>query len=153
MRKKEKQMTDPAEIDAVLLNNKICRIALSDNNKPYLIPMSYGYDKKSIYLHCAKEGYKIDIINKNNQVCFEVTDSIEITQGNKACNFSTKYRSVIGFGSIHLVNDQQKKIKALHILMKQYVGEQDWQFLPASVNNVQILEIQIESITGKKSGY
>jgi uncharacterized protein len=151
VRKKDKEIKDRKEIEEILSSNKICRIALSEDNNPYVIPMNYGYKENKIFLHTGKNGKKIDIIEKNNKACFEITDSVEIKRAEKACYFSTKYRSVIGFGNIKIVNELDKKKKALKILMKQHTNKNDWHFPDKAVEKTMILEIEIESITGKKS--
>jgi nitroimidazol reductase NimA-like FMN-containing flavoprotein (pyridoxamine 5'-phosphate oxidase superfamily) len=153
MRKKDREIKDREEIEEILYSNKVCRIALSDDDKPYIIPMNYGYKGNKIFLHSAVEGKKIDIIKKNNKVCFEITDSVEELPAEKACDFSTKYRCVIGFGIIKIVDDLDREKEALQILMKQHTGENDWQFPDEIVVKTTILEIEIESITGKKSGF
>ena len=153
MRKKDKEIRDPEEVEEILSSNKVCRIALSDEDKPYIIPINYGYKENKIFLHTGRIGKKIDIIKKNNKVCFEVTDSVEELPAEKACDFSTKYRCVIGFGIIKIVDDLYEKEEALQILMKQHTCESNWQFPDAIVEKTTILKIEIESITGKKSGF
>ncbi len=152
MRRSEKQITDQKELNEILLKNHICRIALSDNNTPYIIPVNYGYDEKYIFIHSAVEGHKLDIIRKNNKVCFEITDSIDIVAAESACDFGTKFRSVIGFGKIKIVSDSDRKINALRTIMHQHTKKNLWNFNEISVSKIVILEIKIESLTGKKSG-
>lgn len=151
MRKKDKEITSQKEIEEIISSNKICRIALSDENTPYIIPMNYGYKENKIFLHTGRTGKKIDIIKKNNKVCFEITDSVEIKQAKKACDFNTKYRSVIGFGRIKITNEPDKKKKALSTIMKQHTNRSDWLFPDEIVEKTMILEIEIDSVTGKKS--
>ncbi|MEJ2567959.1 MAG: pyridoxamine 5'-phosphate oxidase family protein [candidate division WOR-3 bacterium] len=111
MRKKDKKIKDREEIEEILFSNKICRIALSGEDNPYIVPINYGYKKNKIFLHTGIIGKKIDMIKKNNRVCFEVSDSIEELRSEKACDFSTKYRCVIGFGIIKIVEDLDRKKK------------------------------------------
>jgi nitroimidazol reductase NimA-like FMN-containing flavoprotein (pyridoxamine 5'-phosphate oxidase superfamily) len=151
MRKKDKEITDPKEIEKIISTNKICRIAICDKDTPYIVPMNFGYRENKIFLHTGKIGKKIDIIKKNNKVCFEITDSIEIIKAERACDFSTKYRCVIGFGTIKIVNDLSEKKKALQIIINQHTNKKDWQLLDEKVSKTMILEIDIKSITGKKS--
>jgi len=66
LRRKEKEITNRNEIEEILTHNTICRIALSDNNIPYLIPMNYGYKENKIFLHSAGTGKKIEIIYQTN---------------------------------------------------------------------------------------
>ena len=153
MRRKEKEITDRNEIEEILTHNIICRIALSDNNVPYIIPMNYGYRKNKIYLHSAGVGKKIEIIQKNNNVCFEITDSIEITGARTACDYGTKYRSVIGFGRIKIMDSARDKKEALNIIMNKHTKKADWIISDLMVLKVTVLEIEIESVSGKKSGY
>ncbi len=151
MRRKEKQITDQDIVLEILSDNVICRIAFSDNNCPYLVPMNYGYFNNALYLHSASEGQKIDIIHRNNKVCFEITDSIKIIESEKACGYGTAYRSVIGFGRIFKVLDREEKKDALNRIMKQHTNKGDWSFDDSAVDMVTMLKIQIESITGKES--
>ena len=152
MRRIEKQITDQKEIISILENNIICRIAFSEKNIPYIVPMNYGYSENNIYLHSAKEGKKIGIIEHNNKICFEITDSIEIIQSENACNFGTKFRSVIGFGNIFPVSDFNKKQEALQIIMKQHTKKNHWNFPDKMIEKIIIFKIEIEKLTGKKSG-
>ncbi len=78
MRRKDKEITDQSVIQEILLNNTICRLSLSDGEMPYVIPMNYGYKDGCFYFHSAHEGRKLNLLKKNNKVCIEVTDSIEI---------------------------------------------------------------------------
>jgi len=152
MRRNDKQITNQQELIHILKNNNICRIALSEDNCPYIVPMNYGYSDSKLYLHSAKEGKKIDILKKNNHVCFEITDSIKIHKSDIACNYGTRYRSIIGMGNIFMVNEFDKKVDALKIIMKQHTGRSEWDFDAARVNRIHILEIHIEDLTGKVSG-
>lgn len=121
MRKKELEITDQKIIDEIIASATYCHMALSDNNQPYIVPLNFGRKGNSIYFHSAHEGRKIDIINKNNNVClmFEVDQEIE-NKGKEACKWGTKYRSVIGFGKAFLVTDDLEKREGLKILMTQY---------------------------------
>ena len=135
------------------MSNNVCRIALADGIDPYVVPMNYGYGDGSLYLHSAPEGRKIEIIKQNGRACFEVSDSIEIIPGNAACEFGTRYRSVIGFGNIQIVESIDKKRGALEIIMAHCYAEKDWNFLENMVRRVVVLELRIESMSGKKSGF
>jgi len=151
LRRKEKQITDQRLIREILLNNIICRVALLDGEKPYIIPMNYGYKDGSFYFHTAPEGKKLDLIKKNNNVCIEVTDSIELVTSDKACKYGTKYRSVICTGTAHPVVEIAQKVEGLRIIMKQHTGNSDWEIPESAALNVTILKVDIETITGKIS--
>jgi uncharacterized protein len=152
MRRNEKEITDQTQIREILSANCVLRIALTDGNQPYLVPMNYGFEGNTIYLHSARQGKKLDIIKKNNNVCFEVSDHVETIESEKACNFGTRYRSVIGTGKITMVTDRDAIIKALRIIMRQHTESTDWTFSEQMLLRIVILEIDILSMTGKISG-
>lgn len=152
MRRSNKEIIDQAAIEAVLQANHLCRIAFTEQQQPYLVPMNYGYSSGRIFLHCAREGRKLAIIQTNNNVCFEVTDSIALKDRPNAGDFGTIYRSVIGFGTIAILDDQELKRSTLQIIMLQHTGTLTWPFSEPALAAVLLLQITISSITGKVSG-
>lgn len=151
MRRKDKNIADRDIIISIINEAQICRIGLVDNNKPYVVPMNFGYYNNCIYLHSSKEGRKIELLNKNNNVCFEVEGKAELITGELACNFSMSYQSVIGFGEAHFVDNLQDKIIALNIIMSKYSDKTDFQYSEEAINRICIIRIDIKELTGKKS--
>ena len=76
MRRKDKEIIDVNEKINVIKKCKVCRIGLSENNIPYIIPLNFGYKYENnlltLYFHSALEGKKLDIIKNNNNACFEI---------------------------------------------------------------------------------
>ena len=68
MRRKDKEITDIESIEKIIHKAKVCRLALSLDDTPYVVPVCFGYSAETIYFHSAKEGKKIDIIKKNKQL-------------------------------------------------------------------------------------
>jgi hypothetical protein len=114
--------------------------------------MSFGYDGQNIYLHCAREGRKIDILKKNTEVCFEFETDCEVKKSDKGCSFTMRYRSVMGTGKAILVEETEAKRRALEIIMKQY-DEGRYSFADEALDKILIIVIDIIEMTGKKSGY
>jgi uncharacterized protein len=150
MRRVEKEMKNKAEIDAIIRRCQVCHLGLSDQGQPYVVPLCFGYDGKVLYFHCAKEGRKLDILRRNNKVCFAfdmVEGMIEADQG---CNWGIQYQSVIGCGTAHLVEDATEKQHAVTLIMAQY-SRRTFSFPPEIVNRTAVVRIEIESLTGKQS--
>ena len=152
MRRREKEIEDKEVIESILKRAIVCRIALSEDNMPYIVPLNFGYKNNFLYFHSAKEGRKIDMIRKNNTVCFAIDSDTELLKGEKPCKWSMKYYSVIGFGKAFLVEDLEGKREALDIIMEHYSGRSSCEYPEELVNNVTIIKVQIERMTGKKSG-
>lgn len=150
MRRSEKEITDKSAIEAIINASLVCRLALSDGDQPYIVPLSFGYQDRILYFHSALEGKKIDILKKNNRICFEFDVNTKIIEAEKACKWGMKYQSVIGFGKAVLVENIQEKQKALNIIMNHY-SDRNWQFPDKVIKKTAIIKIEIESMTGKHS--
>ncbi len=153
MRRKDQEINDIATIEGIIRKGQVCRLALSENGQPYIVPLCFGYKDKNLYFHSAREGKKLDILIKNNNVCFEIDTDLEFLKGEKACDCSMKYRSVIGFGKAELIEDIESKRKAFDIIMQNYSDGSFEYPAEAIKNTVIIIRVEIESMTGKKSGY
>jgi len=150
MRRKEKEITEASAIEAIIKKSLVCRLALSDGNFPYIVPLCFGYRDKVLYFHGSLKGKKIDIIRKNQNICFEFDINTEIVKAEDACHWSMKYKSVIGFGKAVLLEDLDEKRKALNIIMSQY-SDRTFQFNDATLKGTIVIKVEIESMTGKQS--
>ncbi len=150
MNRKEREITDIHEIEEILHKANILRIALCENDTPHIIPVNFGYNQRAIYIHGSKKGKKIDILNRNNNISFEVEIDTELVRSEKACGYTMKYKSVIGFGKAFFVYDFKEKKKALDTIMSHYsTGFFDYPL--EIIEKTCIIRIDIESMTGKKS--
>jgi nitroimidazol reductase NimA-like FMN-containing flavoprotein (pyridoxamine 5'-phosphate oxidase superfamily) len=152
MRKKDKEIIDKKDIEKIIKEATVCRIGLSAEGEPYVFPMNYGYREGFLYLHSAQQGQKIDLMRKNPYVCFQMDTDVEIVPAEKACDWSTRYRSVIGFGKAEFLHSPEEKKQALKTIMSHY-SDQEYTFADESLTSVCIICIRIEKMTGKKSGY
>jgi uncharacterized protein len=153
MRKKDREISDEAEIKEILEKGQICHLALCDGDQPYIIPMNYGIEwvkPLKIYFHCGTEGRKLDIINKNNKACFELDVDNEFIMGKLACSCSFNYRSIIAFGTIEIITDREEVIKGLDIIMKQYTGKSEYEYNETALKLTTVLEMTISELTGKR---
>lgn len=151
MRRQERKIDDENIINEIFSKSIICRLAIFDEQYPYIVPMNYGYNNNSLYFHCALKGKKIDLITKNNKVSFEIEQSHEIVKSDISCKWTTKYRSIIGFGTIDFITDFNQKKEGLNIIMQQH-GKSDNKYTDKSIENVLILKLNINSFTAKKYG-
>ena len=94
----------------------------------------------------------MELIKKNNKICFEIDIDVEIVNSEKPCGWTTKYRSVVGTGRAYILEKDEEKVHGLSLIMKQYSeGKTTFDF--EKLDSVLIIKIDIESMTGKKSGY
>jgi nitroimidazol reductase NimA-like FMN-containing flavoprotein (pyridoxamine 5'-phosphate oxidase superfamily) len=151
MRRKDKEITNIKEIESIIQSGKVCRIAFSYNDGPYIVPMNYGYNENTLYFHSAKKGKKIDLINKNNQVCFEIDINYKINDAEIPCDWGSSYSSVIGYGKAIILDNLKEKEEALKIILNHYSPGKTYEFSEKRLLDVAIIKIEISELTGKKS--
>jgi nitroimidazol reductase NimA-like FMN-containing flavoprotein (pyridoxamine 5'-phosphate oxidase superfamily) len=150
MRKANREIRDKAAIRAIMEEAPVCRIGLSDDGTPYVVPMNFGLGENCLYLHCATEGRKLDIIRKNDRVCFEMDLLREIAQGPEACGWGARYESIIGFGRAAIVEILAEKRSALDRIMDHYGADGPFAYPEETLARTAVIRIDIESVTGKR---
>jgi len=155
MRRTDRELTDPADIRAVLDKADVCRLAMADGNIPYLVTMNFGLrrgEKVVLYLHAAQEGKKIEILKRNNLVCFgaDIEHELLISATGTSCGCSMRYRSIVGMGRIAFVTERSEKLEALEAIMRHYAQEPPYVFADAMIDRTAILRLDATEITGKQ---
>ena len=153
MRHVKQEISDITIIDKILSTSEICRLGFMDNDRPYILPFNYGYKDNCIYIHCAKEGKKIDLIKKNNYVCIEIEQITRIERYEKACKWATTYQSIVGYGTVEIITDYDQKRKGLDVIMEHNGANSthDLDYEKNQVDSMSILKVEITEITGKQS--
>lgn len=150
MRRSDKQIKDKAEIEHIIHASTICRLALCDGDRPYIVPLSFGYRDGILYFHSAQEGKKLDLLHRNPSVCFEFDLDCRVTRSGDVCNWGVVYRSVVGTGRATFIEDPEAKREALAVIVAQYGGE-SFDLPLASVNRTRVFAVTIEEVSGKQS--
>jgi nitroimidazol reductase NimA-like FMN-containing flavoprotein (pyridoxamine 5'-phosphate oxidase superfamily) len=150
LRRKEKEITDKSEIDAIIRKSQVCRLGLVDEGIAYIVPLCFGYKDNTLFFHSATEGRKIEILKRNNRVCFEFDGDTHIQPGKAACDWGMRYRSVIGYGTASFIEDPTKKRRALDIIMGQY-ADGAFEYSDKALTKTRVIKVDISSMTGKKS--
>jgi len=151
MRRRDREIRDRSEIEGILDRSDVLRLGLCDAGRPYVVPMNFGRDGDRIYLHCAPEGRKLDAIRRNPLVCFEADIDVQVVAGATPCEWSCRYRSVIGWGTASIVVDREERRRGLEILLRHYAKGQA-EIGEEALDGVVVLRVEIESLTGKRAG-
>jgi len=152
MRRKDKEISEISDMIAILKKATVCRLGMVNGDKPYVVPLCFGFQDDVLYFHSALKGQKIDCIRNNPNVCFELDRIAEPKESEDPCSWGMTYQSVIGFGKAAFVEDSDEKHKALNLIMGQY-SDQQFQFPQNKVKAMAIIKVEIESMTGKQSGF
>ncbi len=156
VRRRDKEVVDPAAVLDVLRRGEVARIAMVDEGGPYVVPVSYALlpmeagEPLRLVVHGARAGRKIDALRRDPRVCVEVTVDAQTVPSVRACDVTVRYRSVIAFGRVAFLEDRAARARALAAIAERYnpgappVDE-------GEARKVAILEIRVESATCKAS--
>lgn len=156
MRRSEREVLDLNEIRTIIEDCKVCHLGFSEKGEVYIVPVNFGYELKekklTLYVHCAKEGRKMDLVKKNSRVGVEMHCHHELAEGEIACQYSYYYASLIGNGNVRILEDAKEKKKALGRIMEHQTGktEEELAMNPKLVEAVAVLEIDLHTYTCKK---
>lgn len=152
MRRKDREIVDLSMIEKIVAEARYLHLGLFDEEYPYVVPMHYGYlmeaDKLTFYVHCAKEGHKLDCISKNNKVFVEIAKGEKLVTADTPCMYGAEYESVMCRGTATIVNDVKEKMNALEILMKTQTKEV-FHFNESMVEAVHVIRIDVDSYSAK----
>lgn len=153
MRRSERQVSDPSQIQAILSQCKVLRLAMIDGARPYVVPLNYGYqmqgDCATFYFHCARQGRKLDLLRRNPNVCVELDCGHKLTSGGDvACRYGYCYQCVIAEGTAMELTDPVQKIEALEILMRCQT-ERDFTITEAQAETVSVWRIDVTQLSAK----
>ncbi len=150
--RRKKQALSQQEIEDILQKRTSGVLALlGDNAYPYALPISYVYDDGKIYFHCAKSGHKIDAIRRSAKASFCVIDKDSVIPE----EYTTYFRSVIAFGRIKLIEDENEKRATIEKLAIKYAPEDLAENRDTAITRewktLCVLEMAIEHVTGKEA--
>lgn len=151
MRRSDREITDFNEVVEIIKKCDVCRLALQDEEYPYILPLNFGMQiengKIILYFHGANEGKKYELIAKNNKVSFEMDCGHRLVMEHEKMNCTMEYESVIGQGIIEKVPDEQK-YDALMVLMRQY-HQEDFPINEKIMPQTTVLKLTVNNFTAK----
>jgi nitroimidazol reductase NimA-like FMN-containing flavoprotein (pyridoxamine 5'-phosphate oxidase superfamily) len=142
--------TDQTVIEPILRRAQVLRLALCNGDRPYIVPISFGYRDNILYFHSRKNGTKMELLQRNPRVAFEVEVDVALDIRKPPCQCGFHYACVTGTGRAEFVVDAVAKTAALNCIMRQYLGR-DYTYPPAALEGVVVVKVLIENMTAKIS--
>lgn len=152
MRRKDKEIVEIDVIHRILAEARVCRLAMIDGDRPYIVPMCFGYRDNAIYMHSALKGKKIEVLQRHSEVCFEVDTGVDTLAAEDPCGWSMRYQSVIGFGTAVFLTAPEEKRAALGIIISHY-SDMAVELPYSKITATAVIRVGIHHMTGKASGY
>ena len=149
MRRKKQELSKEECIDILQTAKTAVLGVVGDNGYPYTVRINFVYANDKIYFHGAKNGHKIDAINKCNKVSLCVVDKDDFVEE----ELTTYFKSVILFGKARILNTDKEIFHAAKVFGLKYNNDvtaaekeikREW-------NALSCIEIKIEHMTGKEA--
>lgn len=102
-----------------------------------------------LYVHCAKEGRKLDCLRRNDHVFVEIDCGEKLVEADVACRYGAEYASVMGRGRAVILQDVEEKREALGVLMKTQTGRK-FEIDEKMASAVTVVRIDVDSCTAKE---
>ena len=158
MRLHKREVTDAAQLAAIIDHADVVRVGAVDAEGIFIVPMSFGYETSgspeaptwTFWLHCAGEGRKVDAWRANPQVALELDVAAEVICGTYACAYSQAYESVMASGTISQVGAVDEKTHGLERIMAHMAPGAPVTFSPEAVERVSVWKVEVTRLTGKR---
>jgi uncharacterized protein len=153
MRRAEKEISARDRLEAVIRDARVCHLAMVDGDRPYVVPLSFGYADNTLFFHSARAGRKIEILRRNPNVCFEFDIDCAAIPAARVCAWGMSYRSVVGFGRAVFLDSAADKQAALEVISRHYAAPgADVAMRTEDVERTLVFRVDIEQVSGKASG-
>ena len=154
MRRKDREVLDHNKMMEILSACDCCRLGLVDENGAYIVPLNFGYEevngKLLLYFHGAAAGKKIELIQTQKTASFEMDRKHQLVEGKTACAYSYLYQSIMGNGTIQLLNEYEEKIHGLNVLMSHYSDKNEWDFKKEQVDMIAVIKMEVTNWSCKE---
>lgn len=148
MRRPRQQLADDIVLGIMQRATSGVLALIDPTGSPYAVPLSFVYHEGHIFFHCAAEGHKMEAVRHCPKASFCVIAQDDVV----AAKYTTRYRSVIAFGTLRIVEDIEEKRAALCRLAEKYAPHEtglDEEFR-RFLRTVVVLDMQVEEMTGKQ---
>ena len=157
MRRKEKAVTDLADIESIINAASYFTLGLTDGDEAYMVPLDFGYESAgqelgTVYFHCARAGRKLDLLKANPRVSLLFVASghtlIDEGDGSLACTLNTDYRSVMALGEARVIDGDTGKLAAMRVVLRQH-GCEHLPVAPDNLDKTALVRVDLKQAVGK----
>lgn len=153
MRRKDRELTDRAGLEAILKAADVCRLAINTGGAPYIVPLNFGYAWDAglvLYFHGAGAGRKWELLEKDPRVGFELDVGHELVDGETACDWGMRYQSLVGSGRVRVVDEDSEKRSALDAIMSHYGFKGRPEYSERMMEATRVFAVEAAELAGKR---
>jgi uncharacterized protein len=151
---KEKGYYDRETVHGILDAGVVAHVAFCQEGAPVVVPMIYGRDGDTLYLHGARKARVVRMLEKTERTCVNVTLVDALVLARSAFNSSMNYRSVTVFGRPRLLETAGEKLAAMEVISEHLMPGRWRELRPPHEGEVKmtgVIEMPIDSASAKIS--
>ncbi|WP_295585065.1 pyridoxamine 5'-phosphate oxidase family protein [uncultured Oscillibacter sp.] len=154
MRREDREVKDPGRIREIASRCSCCRLGLRDGDEVYVVPLHFGLLERngrwSLYFHGAREGRKLALIERYGRAGFEMDTGYCLHESTVPCGYSAAFQSIIGTGTVTVVESPEECREGLAAIMRQCTGRETWTFDRRMLESVCVFRLDVETISCKE---
>lgn len=149
--RRQDRLLDENRAEQLLRTAEYGVLSMTDaEGRPYGIPLNYVWDESSaLYIHCAPEGRKLRALAQNAAVSFCIVGSVHLLPS----QFTTEYESIVLQGRATIIEDDEEKRRALHLLINKLAPndlEAGAKGIERSLHRTAIIRMDVTAWSGKR---
>ena len=156
MRRKDRQVTDPAAVERIIAGCHVLRLGLADGDAPYIVPVNFAYSMEDgrlvFYIHGATDGRKYQLMRKNSRCSFEMDVSLGMDCMPDSGSVTMRYRSVMGTAAIDFLEGGEKR-QALERLLARYPQTRDFPYNKVALARTAAAKLTVLTLTAKENPF
>lgn len=149
---REKAVYETDAVHAVLDAALVAVVGFVQDGAPVVVPMIYGREDETIYLHGARKARVIRLLEQTPAACLNVTLVDGLVFARSAFNSSLNYRSATVFGKPRLIEDKDEKLHAMRVISEHSMPgrwEELREPLRREVSMTGVIALEIETASAK----
>ena len=151
---REKGAYDRSTVHGILDSGLFASVGFIQDGGPVVVPMIYGRDGETIYLHGARKARVIRFLESTETICLNVTHVDGLVLARSAFNSSMNYRSVTVFGTPSLIENREQKLHGMRVISEHLMPGR-WDELRAplerEIKMTGVIAVAIDAASAKIS--
>jgi hypothetical protein len=148
-----KASNELSDLYSILDDNLVAHVAVVENGEPIVIPMTYGRDGNTLYLHGSTGSRLMRLLAQNPSVCISITELNALKVARSTFNSGMHYRAAVIFGKAELVSDENK-LRALDALSDGLIPGRNLEARPTTKKELAatiIISVELDETSVKIS--
>ena len=157
IRRKDRAVYDDAWIEDFLKNAPVITVSFTDGQQPFIKPTLFVYDpgRHAVYFHATEFGRTTEVLKAHPQAALTAFEMGRLLPAKRAMDFSLEYASVVAYGEIAVIEDEDEAIYGLQLLLDKYFphlkpGEDYAPTQPVELKVTAVFRLDIREWAGKQ---